>query len=63
MKILYKDGVKTICKDSHPDVEGWEVLMLPDGHPIVEMVETLDGQVETVKSITRLRSELEALNA
>lgn len=59
MKILYKDGVKTICKDSHPDVEGWEVLMLPDGHPITKIVQTLDGEMETVKSIEELMAEVQ----
>lgn len=59
MKILYKDNVKTICKDSHPDVEGWEVLMLPDGHPITKIVQTLDGEMETVKSIEELMAEVQ----
>jgi hypothetical protein len=57
MKILYKNGVKTICRDYHPNVQGWEVLMLPDGHPITKMVQTESGEKEVVKSIEELLAE------
>jgi len=60
MKILYKDGIKTICRDSHPDVEGWDVLILPDNHPITKMVGGPIGQVEVVKSIEELLAEVAA---
>ena len=60
MKILYKDGVKTICRDYHPNVPGWEVLILPDNHLITKMVDGPMGQVEVVKSIEELLAEVAA---
>lgn len=54
MKILYKDGVKTICQDNHPEQEGFEVIQIPDDYNIVIEV---DGQ-EVVKDIEIIRSEL-----
>jgi hypothetical protein len=60
MKILYKDGVKTICRDYHPNVLGWEVLMLPDGYQITKMIQTETGEVEVVKSIEELLAEVAA---
>jgi hypothetical protein len=59
MKILYKDGVKTICRDNHPNTQGWEVLMLPDGHSITKMVQTESGEKEVVKSIEELLAEVQ----
>ena len=58
MKILYKDGIKTICRNYHPNVEGWEVLILPDDHPITKMVDGPTGQIEVVKSIEELLAEV-----
>ena len=58
MKILYKDGIKTICRDNHPNVEGWEVLTLPDDYPITKMVDGPTGQIEVVKSIEELLAEV-----
>lgn len=58
MKILYKDGVKTICRDYHPDVEGWQTLILLDGHPITKIVDSPSGPVEVVKSIEELLAEV-----
>jgi hypothetical protein len=58
MKILYKDGIKTICRDNHPNVEGWEILMLADDYPITKMVDGPLGQVEAVKSIEELLAEV-----
>lgn len=59
MKILYKDGVKTICRDYHPNVDGWEVLTLPDGYSITKMIQTESGEIEVVKSIEELLSEVQ----
>lgn len=57
MKILYKDGVKTICRDDHPEPEGFEVIQIPADYSIVIEV---DGQ-EVVKDIETIRSEIDAL--
>ena len=54
MKILYKDGVKTICRDDHPEPEGFEIIQIPADYSIVIEV---DGQ-EVVKDIETIRSEL-----
>jgi len=54
MKILYKDGVKTICRDDHPEPEDFEVIHIPADYSIVIEV---DGQ-EIVKDIDTIRSEL-----
>jgi len=59
MKILHKDGVKTICRDYHPNVEGWETLMLPDGYTITKMIQTESGEKEVVKEIGEIKLELE----
>ena len=58
MKILYKDGVKTICRDDHPDVEGYERIDIPDGYSITEKV-IVDGvETEVVKHINTIKAEL-----
>lgn len=54
MKVLYKDGVKTICRDDHPEQEGFEVIQIPANYSIIVEV---DGQ-EIVKDIKTIRSEL-----
>jgi hypothetical protein len=63
MKILYKDGIKTICRDDHPDVEGYERIDIPQGYSITEKV-MVDGiETEVVKDMDVIKAELEALNA
>ena len=57
MKILYKDGVKTICRDDHPEPEGYEVINIPANYSIVSEV---DGE-EVVKDIEIIKSEINAL--
>lgn len=58
MKILYKDNIKTICRDDHPDVEGYERIDIPEGYSIVKIVD-IDGiQTEVVKEISEIKSEL-----
>jgi hypothetical protein len=54
MKILYKDGVKTICRDDHPEPEGFDVIHIPSNYNITTEV---DGE-EIVKDIEVIRSEL-----
>lgn len=54
MKILYKKGVKTICRDDHPEPEGFEVIYIPADYSIVIEV---DGQ-EIVKDIETIKLEL-----
>ncbi len=61
MKILYKDGVKTICRDDHPDVEGYERIDIPLGYSIVTK-EVIDGiEQSVVKNIETIRAEVQAL--
>jgi hypothetical protein len=63
MKILYKDGIKTICRDSHPDVEGYERIDIPAGYNITKKI-LIDGiEIEVVKDMDVIKSELEAFNA
>jgi hypothetical protein len=57
MKILYKDGVKTICRDDHPDVEGYERIDIPAGYSITEFL-IIDGiEEEVVKNIELIRAD------
>lgn len=63
MKILYKDGVKTICRDDHPDVEGYERIDIPKGYSITEKVMVDGVETEVVKDMDVIKAELEALNA
>jgi hypothetical protein len=58
MKILYKDGVKTICRDDHPDVEGYERIDIPVGYNITEKVVVEGFEREVVKSIEQIKAEL-----
>lgn len=58
MKILHKDGIKTICRDDHPDVEGYERIDIPVGYSIVEKSIVEGVEVEVVKSIETIKSEL-----
>jgi hypothetical protein len=58
MKILYKDGVKTICRDDHPDAEGYERIDIPENYSIVKMVEVDGIAIEVVKDIDQIKSEL-----
>ena len=59
MKILHKDGVKTICRDDHPDVEGYERIDIPAGYSITTK-SVVDGiEIEVVKNIDVIKSELE----
>jgi hypothetical protein len=61
MKILYKDGVKTICRDDHPDVEGYERIDIPAGYSITTK-SVVDGiEIEVVKDMDVIKAELEAL--
>ena len=61
MKILYKDGVKTICRDDHPDVEGYERIDIPAGYSITAK-SVVDGiEIEVVKDMDVIKAELEAL--
>jgi hypothetical protein len=61
MKILYKDGVKTICRDDHPDVEGYERIDIPEGYSITEKI-MVDGiKTEVVKDMDVIKAELEVL--
>jgi hypothetical protein len=58
MKILYKDGIKTICRDDHPDVEGYERIDIPQGYSITEKV-MVDGiETEVVKDMDVIKAEL-----
>jgi hypothetical protein len=63
MKILYKDGIKTICRDDHPDVEGYERIDIPQGYSITEKVMVNGIETEVVKDMDVIKAELEALNA
>jgi hypothetical protein len=63
MKILYKDGIKTICRDDHPDVEGYERIDIPAGYNITEKVMVNGITTEVVKDMDVIKAELEALNA
>jgi hypothetical protein len=63
MKILYKDGIKTICRDDHPDVEGYERIDIPQGYSITKKVMVNGIATEVVKDMDVIKSELEALNA
>lgn len=59
MKILHKDGVTVVCKDDHPDTEGWERIDLPNGYSIAKII-TIDGvEIEGTKSIAEIKTELE----
>ena len=58
MKILHKDGIKTICRDDHPDVEGYERIDIPEGYSIVRIVEVNGIQTEVVKDISEIKSDL-----
>lgn len=58
MKILHKDGIKTICRDDHPDTEGFERIDIPVGYSIVEKNIVEGVEVEIVKSIETIKSEL-----
>jgi len=61
MKILYKDGVKTICRDDHPDVVGYERVDIPSGYNITEK-KIVDGvEIEVVKTIEVIKTEIAAL--
>jgi hypothetical protein len=59
MKILYKDGVKTICRDDHPDVEGYERIDIPVGYSITVKSIVNNIEIEVVKDIDVIKSELE----
>ncbi len=61
MKILYKDGVKTICRDDHPDIEGYERVDIPAGYSITTKSIVDDIEIEMVKDIDQIKAELEAL--
>jgi hypothetical protein len=63
MKILYKDGIKTICRDDHPDVEGYERIDIPQGYSITKKVMVNGIATEVVKDMDVIKSELEAFNA
>ena len=54
MKILYKDGVKTICRDDHPEPEGYEVINIPADYSITTTV----NDEEVVKDIDTIKSEI-----
>ena len=61
MKILYKDGVKTICRDDHPDVEGYERIDIPAGYSITTK-SVVDGiEIEVVKDMDVIKTEIAAL--
>lgn len=61
MKILYKDGVKTICRDDHPDVVGYERIDIPQGYSITEKKVVDEVEIEVVKSIEVIKTEIAAL--
>ena len=63
MKILYKDGIKTICRDDHFDVEGYERIDIPQGYSITKKVMVNGIATEVVKDMDVIKSELEAFNA
>lgn len=66
MKILHKDGVITVCRDDHPDSEGWERVNIPQGYSVTKKVESSENQgefVDVFKTIDEIKAELEALNA
>jgi hypothetical protein len=61
MKILYKDGVKTICRDDHPDVEGYERIDIPEGYSITKKVMVDGVEVEVVKDMDVIKQEISNL--
>ena len=62
MKILYKDGIKTTCRDDHPEPEGFEVIQIPAGYSIVELV-IFDGvETEVVKNIDVIKKEINLIS-
>jgi hypothetical protein len=63
MKLFCKDGaINTIAKDSHRDVDAFEVIRVPDDFDVVESeVETSEGVSRIYKSVDQIKAELEAL--
>lgn len=63
MKLFCKDGViNTIAKDSHRDVDGFEIIKVPDDFDVVESeVQTPEGVTRVYKSVETIKAELEAL--
>jgi len=63
MKLFCKDGkINTIAKDNHKNVEGFEVLNVPDSFDIVESeLETEEGLKTTYKSVEQIKTEIAAL--
>lgn len=58
MKIFHKDGIKTICRDDHPDVEGFEKIEVPNDYTLTKVV-MVDGiETEVTKDLDEIKTEL-----
>ncbi len=61
MKILHKGGVITVCRDDHPDMEGWERIDIPEGYAVTKKVASLeqtDEYFEVFKTIDEIKAEI-----
>jgi hypothetical protein len=63
MKLFCKDGaINTIAKDSHRNVDGFEIIRVPDDFDVVESeVETPEGVSRVYKSVDQIKTEIAAL--
>jgi len=62
MKIFCKDGkINTIAKNTHPNVDGFEVLIVPDDFDVVvSKTETENGIITIYKTPDQIKQELVA---
>jgi len=62
MKIFCKDGkINTIAKNTHPNVDGFEALIVPDDFDVIlSRTETVDGVVTVYKTPDQIKQELVA---
>lgn len=60
MKLFYKEGkINTIAKNTHPNADGFEVLIAPDEFDVIlSKTETDDGIVTVYKSVEQIKLEL-----
>ena len=60
MKLFCKDGkINTIAKNTHPNVDGFEALIIPDDFDVIlSKTENDDGIVTVYKSVESIKAEL-----
>jgi len=62
MKLFCKEGkINTIAKNTHPNVDGFEVLIVPDDFDVIfSKTENEDGIVTVYKNVEQIKAELGA---